>query len=68
MTYKIYVDNALVGMTKDTMSAVVHCNYFMKLELYEVEDIRSMYVYEDGTEEPHNWLKDYNELCYGRWT
>ena len=68
MAYKIYVVNELVGMTKDSMSAVARCNDFMKLKLYEAEDIRSMYVHEDGTEEPHDWLKDYNELCYGRWT
>ena len=67
MAYKIYVDNELVGMTKDSMSAVSRCNDFMKLKLYDAEDIRSMYVHEDGTEEPHDWLKDYNELCYGRY-
>lgn len=68
MTYKIYVDNMLVGMTKDTMSAVARCNDMLKLGLYDATDIRSMYVLDDGTEEPHDWLKDYNELCYGRWT
>ena len=67
MAYKIYVDNELVGMTKDSMSAVARCNDFMKLKLYEAKDIRSMYVHDDGTEEPHDWLKDYNELCYGRY-